>query len=144
MAKPLEPGRELDVRIAELLGWEHHSLAIAPMLMVPPKPWGARRDLSEVRQLAGGGEEGPIPHLVSVPRFSTDIAAAWQVVEYLRSRGYGVRVDAPARAQYVCWIQPPHGPEVRGSVEAVGADTAPHAICLAAVAIRGAMRSTSS
>jgi hypothetical protein len=142
MAEHPEPGRELDVRIAELLGWEHHWIASAPWQMVPPHERRTAADVSQLRLLAGSLDGAPIPHVELVPFFSTNIGAAWQVVEHLRGRGCSVKLDAAAGAQYVCWIQgPPSGSEGRGPMEAVGADTAPHAICLAALAISEAQES---
>jgi ABA sandwich protein len=136
-----EPGRELDVRVAEILGWEHHWIASAPWQMVPPRERRASADVHRLRELAGSRDGAPIPHVESVPFFSTNISSAWQVVEHLRGAGYGVKVDAASGAQVVCWIQgPPHGPHGRRLMEAVSADTAPHAICLAALAIHESSR----
>jgi hypothetical protein len=71
-----------------------------------------------------------------VPPYSTDIAAAWQVVEHFTAREYGkVRVSTSYYHGYhahICW-----GPGVDGegsSPEGVYGGTAPEAICRAALA----------
>jgi hypothetical protein len=69
-----------------------------------------------------------------VPRYSEDIAAAWQVVEKIETHGWYVGVG---------WCNGKYGPEKRGwcyigghgddgaHVGGANAATAPHAICLA-------------
>jgi hypothetical protein len=70
------------------------------------------------------------------PDYSTDIAAAWTVVEHFTAREYGkVRVSTSYYHGYhahICW-----GPGVDGegsSPEGVYGGTAPEAICRAALA----------
>lgn len=73
----LEPGRELDHAVAsKIMGWEY-------------KRWAVDR-----RHMMWHSPEG---HADNVPRFSTEIAAAWEVVENVVARGYdadfGLRRD---------------------------------------------------
>jgi hypothetical protein len=93
-APVMEAGRELDQRVAiEVMGWTLYA--------------GNRN----YRQ---SGEP--------VPDYSTDIAAAWLVVEALLARGIYVCVEY-ASGRWNCWA---------GTVN-VHAETAPLAICLAAL-----------
>lgn len=58
-----------------------------------------------------------------ISHFSTDIAAAWEVVERLRSRGYRFEVRSQPQGFWVYF----------GEEMSAEAPTAPHAICLAAL-----------
>lgn len=115
MGAVMAPGRELDALVAEkVLGYE-----ITP-----------------------GGYTGYLPS------FSTDIAAAWEVVEKLRAMNSTLELYSPGalvndemgihavewQATFKSWEEPwgPHGPSVE-------AQTAPHAICLAALKAVGAL-----
>ena len=82
------------------------------------------------------------PCVMVVPRYSTSIAAAWEVVEKLRAMNSTLELYSPGalvndemgihavewQATFKSWEEPwgPHGPSVE-------AQTAPHAICLAAL-----------
>lgn len=111
----MKPGRELDALVAEkVMGWRRH----------------------DSNRLGTYGED-PIglwikntePSLVRLPQFSEDIAAAWEVVEKFH-RFVVTRMEMPvcydARVVYYFGM---------GNFEefAFTADTAPHAICLAAL-----------
>ena len=71
------------------------------------------------------------------PRYSDEIAAAWQVVEKMREQGWWVEVRSDYNAtvpltRTICAFG-------KGQVcEFAEADTAPEAICLAALAVVGA------
>ena len=69
------------------------------------------------------------PH-VEIPPFSTDIAAAWMVVERMRELGWFFEVSAECDSQWVAYFD-----KERYASEA--ADTAPLAICRAALRARG-------
>ena len=125
----LKAGRELDAQIAvEVMG----SLITWPVSGMmkdtpPPDPeqciWRGWPD--ERSRLKGENPE--------VPRYSTDIAAAWQVVAMLNSKGYVLGLEAEARYAYAVFkANPPYpSPQTR-------AETVPHAICLAALkALKG-------
>ena len=120
----MTPGRELDALVAErVMGWkiaEHY-------------PYG--------------GSHGGIPnangtlrgvYIRSVPFYSTDIAAAWGVVEHIFSEGlggvavdrYNVEMIHPDYGVWVCCIV--MRKDLQPSIS-INGDTAPHAICLAAL-----------
>lgn len=69
-----------------------------------------------------------IYHRNLVPPYSTSITAAWEAVERMQEMGYAVLVYSH-NGRWACEIEPEEGP-VEGQVE----DTAPLAICLAALA----------
>ncbi len=106
----LKPGRELDALVAHKV-FQHAIL------------W--REDLCDDPLYAVGSA------FVVVPPFSTDIAAAWQVVEKFLPH---FRLECHEDSDYTdadgwhcdIWTD-------RGVACAQGADTAPHAICLAAL-----------
>lgn len=76
----------------------------------------------------------PVVHKVAVERYSTEISAAWLVVEEMRKRGYRFKlIETDPGDQYgVSWWIPR---EAFGVVEY--AQTAPEAICIAALKALG-------
>lgn len=125
----MEAGRELDALIAEkVMGWERGENWLIPPVGTPMRDnnWAAEWD-----------EKGR-PHWL--PRYSQDIEAAWQVVEKLRKdweylfinagNGWGVEcrtehVDiSPSNDITYQWTE---------STGNIHGDTAPLAICLAAL-----------
>lgn len=132
-------GRELDALIAEkVMGWKR--------IPVPPDANGhfAGEALMQTDPPPNfrWNPLGKIPFDTWVPHFSTDIAAAWQVVEKLVAEGYcpallyddeghwGLFFDGVSQAEaqpesYVVFTTP------------AWADTAPLAICLAALKAKG-------
>lgn len=75
------------------------------------------------------------------PWYSTSIDAAWIVVEKFRSVGFEVDVTARPDLQYGCRIAP-KGEWNTCRVSFRSADTAPLAICLAALASMGEKSTT--
>lgn len=63
------------------------------------------------------------------PNYSTDIAAAWKVVERLTSTGFSISLVVLTSAAHASF----YIPNTRYSVYAASSDTAPMAICLAAL-----------
>jgi len=114
----MEAGRELDTRIAiKVMGWtrvERSTTGIA----YPPRPSGF----------------DPARHAYhSVPHYSTDIAAAWLVVERMKDNGCSLQLhwEAGRSRQWVADFVEESDEEFTG--EQLG-DTAPLAICRAALA----------
>jgi len=100
----LAVGPELDVEVAEkVMGWEQDA---------PGSIWW------RVGQ-----------RLIEVPPFSTDISAAWQVVEHMRRRGRFVQITCPVGDEIAVDIEGPRGE----TLESSWAETAPLAICRAAL-----------
>lgn len=113
-------GREMDALVAEkVMGWilspakwlvrDRKAIAI-PGNPIGPKTW----------------EDLDAPGL---PRYSTDIAAAWQVVEKLFAIGSFFSVESPNNGVgWSCGIT-----RGRDTIEYILADSAPLAICRAAL-----------
>lgn len=118
-----EAGRELDARIAEAVFGYTLDYEFAD-LHVPPAP--------HVKELRDQYDEwGVLPH------YSSDIAAAWLVVEALRARGIWLeelsgRYEESYRAGF-SWRDPARGMLYRQAMAA----TAPLAICRAALEALG-------
>lgn len=112
MSDELKPGRELDALIAhKVMGLEVHNGF----------------------EVVGEGAFRAPSRAFPVKRYSTDIAAAWEVVDSLRSRfeGFYWNLNETYDGMWTVnfW---PKGSELNG-------DTAPHAICLAALKAVGAV-----
>ena len=112
MNTTVKPGRELDALVAEkVMGCKVYVEANGnPRCDCP-----------------GANATGPRPHAsyglyASLKRYSTDIAAAWEVVEKMREDGFLVALYRSAGA-WIADTNPGYGKS----------DTAPHAICLAAL-----------
>ncbi len=119
MDNPMDTGRELDARIAETVFGYTPDYEFAD-LHVPPAP--------HVKELRDQYDEWGI-----LPAYSTDIAAAWLVVEELRARGIWLeelsgRYETSYRAGF-SWRDPERGVRYQQAM----ADTAPLAICRAAL-----------
>jgi hypothetical protein len=131
--------REIDALVAEhVMGWrwvEHGGFDwIVPPDVVPDIAffmWGHR--IHDDKPQFSGEFENVLPH------YSTDIAAAWKVVEAMRAAGYSVSigyyangcdVGITARNSRAGWeaVRPVYGGH---------ADTAPRAICIAALRAKG-------
>lgn len=132
-------GRELDALVAEkVMGWKRWTCAdfqFQKAVLYHSNPqylvtW--RRDDS--LPLC---EDQP-----SVPRYSTDIAAAWTVVEKMHEEGFGVEIGhacTPGYGWYATFVanaaQYEHSEDYEPATErmAVRAPATPLAICLAAL-----------
>jgi len=114
----MNAGRELDALIAEkVMGWHNNEANPSQ-----PGMWG----INDYR------EDGTPVLMPDFPAYSEDIAAAWEVVEKIKRNGFKLQFD------YDTWIAYwSHEDFLCGSEEALEpfgrADTAPHAICLAAL-----------
>lgn len=68
---------------------------------------------------------------IRIPHYSTDISAAWDVVEKIKFKFDNTfHLVATSNGWSVFWDHEDEGPGANGYVEA---ETAPHAICLAAL-----------
>lgn len=111
----LEPGRELDELVAErVLGWKWglhtfgHDLPGGPFWAIAITSVGH--------------------HVQTMPRFSTDISDAWEVVERMANYGdFSIHASRNLNAERNGWNV------VMGGDYFTNALTAPHAICLAAL-----------
>lgn len=111
----MDPGRELNTLVAKkVMGWKVHSRDIAQYML-------ATDDESSYQPVANVREWNP----------SECIADAWVVVEKLARCQYGVGVQT-IEGRYTALIA------LNGrTLGMASADTAPHAICLAAIQAYG-------
>jgi hypothetical protein len=73
----------------------------------------------------------------SVPRYSTDIAAAWQVIGRMAGQGFDHYVEGWRGKYWVKFSNEDRGMEGNSEDREVKARTAPEAICLAALKVMG-------
>lgn len=109
----MNPGREMDQLVAEkVTGWQIGSHNGLSNLSPEGSRWCRERNPME-----------------GIPYYSTDIAAAWEVVEKLHLSGFTVYsgLVGPLEPHAIAKIIG------RGRECEVKAETAPHAICLAAL-----------
>jgi len=111
----MEAGREMDALVAELMGWESQYIEYG----------GSAGEYVWVLP------DGKWQHEPDVPEYSTDIAAAWLVVEkflpHFRIECFEDSVNTDEKGWHCdIWT-------VRGHACAEGCDTAPLAICRAAL-----------
>jgi hypothetical protein len=120
MTKPWSElsARERDALVARALGWVDFWEGEGYVMAYPPNE----------QAMGIEGERAP------VPPFSTDIAAAWQIVEEMYKRGLNVSVTADHgwRATWECCIHTPGSGEEWPSADA---DTPMLAICRAALKV---------
>lgn len=115
----MEVGRELDRLVAEkVMGW------------VWKEQIGALPGCAKSKWLFN-----PDDRIQDIPAYSTDIAAAWQVVESLwrRNLDVGVSVLREWRTTCECIVSEPSPRADSYILASADAATAPHAICLAAL-----------
>lgn len=119
-SETMQAGREFDARIHEHVMRREVKYADH----VPPGRW-------EYSASESGTPFDEVPH------YTTDIAAAWQVVEALRALGFDIDVSAGVncRLAWECTIAP--RPNTDGFYVGEGS-TAPLAICRAALKARPA------
>jgi hypothetical protein len=103
---------------------EHHEAGRALDALVAEKVMG----LLCADDPPGSGRNCPVH---SCPAYSTDIAAAWQVVEAMNARGWIVNAMNRQVGRWACHVGFA-APNYATVLECE--DTAPHAICLAALA----------
>lgn len=121
-ASEMEAGYDLDVRIAtEVLGWTQRVAK-------------SQNPRSQKHWYRPGSN-----HPIVLPSFSWHIAAAWLIVEHLRARGIWLeeltgRYETAYRAGFMWRGDHPFSPHYVQEM----ADTAPLAICLAALAASSA------
>lgn len=115
--KVVQAGRDLDALVAEkVMGWRWSGRYLVPPADVETSFWD------------GSCNRDGVPRFL--PRYSTDISAAWGVVEKLRDEVAFLDI-LPAADHYIVKIQSAHGTDY------VTAETAPLAICLAALKVKG-------
>jgi len=159
MTKQMEAGRLLDALVAErVYNWRwitsedwDYSILVDPVTyeyqltqpgISPGKDWPSAYEEYEDAKLAGSQ---------SLPYYSTDIAAAWQVAEKLRlwvipytDDPVGWCAGIPESLSAKSYVANMYGPDEIGTVDGrltlARAATAPLAICLAALALSGSPR----
>lgn len=140
MNNTLKPGRELDALIAEkVMGLEVIS-APARYLEIAERGgdfFGRSFVTTVLCHNETFSRQGPGRTISVVPQYSTSINAAWQVVERLKTEGYYIKLhNAESQKKWFAMVIPPQDVMSEFLAEE---DTAPHAICLAALAMKGVM-----
>jgi hypothetical protein len=134
----IQAGRETDALVAErVMGWAWQTKDGSTRWLAPPAQcgdFGHERPASGDEALEGAWwlEAKPSDLHWIVPHYSTDIAAAWQVVESVVERGYMVTVVQEDDAAVRVYLD--HPSQVEDLDEIGVAPTAPLAICRAALA----------
>jgi hypothetical protein len=125
MGETREAGCELDALVAEkVMGW----LGVVPEYM----------DVDRTRWFVPSGVPSYDVPREKVPAYSTDIAAAWTVVVELSRVGRSIGVFAESSGDYVCEIKDlDRTTDKYEYVAWTESETAPHAICLAALDVSG-------
>ena len=133
MSEPLKAGRELDQLVSDAVfgPWDEQTCRVCGWPIVSDGERGCWRDNCSLRPPPRIRADEPQP-------YSTEITAAWQVVEKLKADGFGVILnDTGGGVAYRVrfwrddwsiddWVRAP-------DAQTVWADTAPLAICLAAL-----------
>lgn len=132
----MPPGREMDALVAErVMGWKRVDVPAAMRAMAAKDAVAVEHPEGGTTILEHGGSCEGMPFSCErrLPRYSTDIEAAWSAIDKLTERfGDSVNFDMEREggrwhAAFVC-----HGFGVRGSTWMRG-DSGPHAICRAAL-----------
>lgn len=128
----MKAGRELDALVAEKvmgLTWNEDRCRICGWPLAASRDEGCAPGDCSMRPSPARRADEPAP-------YSTDIAAAWEVVERMCADGWEYEINSHysvtarfGKGHYEHWDSVWHGPSVEEF-----ADTAPHAICLAALA----------
>lgn len=124
----MKPGSELDALVAEkVMGWKPNYPGGWPH---PPKDVPNRK-----RFLNKDGE-------TVIPNYSTDIAAVWEVVNKMRENGFESYLIGGPSAEVKSGRMPSFGCRFFDGNQKMAfvrseADSAPHAICLAALKVVG-------
>lgn len=128
------PGREMDARVAvEIFGWEWHEWQAS--FESGGKVRCLRHPSKFIYGVYGPADEPPI-YQNALPHYSTDIAAAWQVVEQMRRAGYVSGCsDLTMDSGQEWWHWTFWDYSSKKHVDFDGYGTAPLAICLAALKV---------
>ena len=124
----LQPGHETDALIAQSMGLEVTETEEECPSFAPGATWRGEYYAVTCYWETMPGREATCDD--SLRPYSTDIAAAWVVMHWLRERGYGVILSDVRSGSWTCEID---RADWRGS-EVWTADSAPLAICRAAYA----------
>ncbi len=109
----MKPDRELDARVAEnIMGWTEINPSVSGR---GQKYFGMSPGCYTPKQ---------------IPHYSSDISAAWNVIQSQKWESWSMRWDAEEK-MYYCQIQH-HGNKFIGFAE-----TAPEAVCVAALTATG-------
>lgn len=136
----MEAGRELDRFIAErVMGWrwfQWPGLRPGFPVMQPPEQWGIHTEEAVAKYAVIDCDDSPPDRL---PHYSTDISAAWEVVEKLTARGFQVTIERN-HAQSSCRVLshpsvpcPVDAPWPEHSFQYADTQSAPLVICRAAL-----------
>jgi hypothetical protein len=126
----MEAGREMDAEI----GRRVFGLAVRTITQIDHRGAHDEPGYSDPPRRMGDGRMGVAAH--ALPLYSTDLGAAWQVVDKLRAEGHGEFQLSADPDPTDAWIASFSVPLGDAPPFFPMAPTAPLAICLAALAIR--------
>jgi hypothetical protein len=132
MSETMEAGRELEIKIAEMMGWAWRHVGFywdkgVELYLVPPE--GEKTIINTTSGSWEWCDDDPNRRvLFDMPQFSTDIGAAWDVVEHVRELDHVTGFTLDDRGAYG-WAASFHYHGYAGHI----AETAPLAICRAAL-----------
>lgn len=125
----MKPGRELDARIAEkLMGWTE--------IKKSPLGYAMGDEYSGISPNEQASPYTGFKPRMNIPRYSTEIAAAWLVIEMLTSRGWDVIVGFNECRKWSCVLRLKLTGANEGhatQLDVCDQETAPHSISLAAL-----------
>lgn len=127
----MKAGRELDALIAErVMGWEWWHKGNYSQLIKGGETWPENPyfSLSKGKAQSGSADDSGMPH------YSTDIAAAWLIVEHMRANVpscRALRMESVPLGYMAAFYSRTNRLDRIGAF--VGAETAPLTICLAAL-----------
>lgn len=113
-------GEELDAQVARLLGWRQVAVG---------EPRGLESTYRKPGYWMPPGERSPKARR-GPPPFSTDVGWAWKVVEWMRELGWCFGLKDDASCDWLAKFD-----NLSGQVWYGRAETAPLAICLAALEV---------
>ena len=120
----MNAGKELDALVAEkVMGgiWDEGRCRICGWSLVPDGEAGCWKDNCSMRPPPERSADEPAP-------YSTDIAAAWRIVEKMAAtHALSIDYDPVYPDEWTCWMQG------AGDSVSPSAESAPLAICLAAL-----------
>ena len=127
----LTAGRELDALVGlRIMDWRWMQLpGLRDRVMQPPEQWQSMTNGAIDLYTVHNCDDNPPERL---PRYSTDIASAWLVVEKMRGRGWSIRLvdDVQPGHAYIVEFWQDAGPHTALDARE---SSAPLAICKAAL-----------
>lgn len=130
----MKPGRELDARVARAVGWTDVSYQLGGRYLNPKDEWPVEYEGWFGKPPRWNGSADDL--LPEVPYYSTEIAAAWELVDELHARGMWLSINTLTNVIHVNadsdrpYLRSVTSRPMRLVALSVG-ESVPHSICLA-------------